>query len=403
MEAAERISPKLTKFPPSLTLALKALVDARRARGLPVHDFGLGETRGHLDTSIREAGETAFRTEDTMYGDPAGILELRQEVLSWLGLEGAYGPANVVVSAGAKQSLFSLFLAVCSPGDTVLFDAAPWVSYQPLAAAAYATPITVLPADGERAHLKIGPADLRRDLSRRPYSRLFLLNNPVNPTGQLYSAEEVEALLRVCVEHRVYFVLDRLYWRLVFDGASFPEPRLDDETRPWLVQVDGMSKNFRRCGGMRIGWSVGPEDVTRAMVNLQSHYSSGPAIPTQRASLAALRDPYRGALRDELRGKRDLLLGAAREIPLVRVWPTPASFYSFWDVRGAFGKRAPGGRVLRSSDDVAAWLVESEGVVTASGVGFMQDGFLRLSFAGAEESIVPGMEAARRAFATLEG
>jgi aspartate aminotransferase len=401
VDLAERVSPKLSKFRPSLTLALKALVEERRARGLPVHDFGLGETRGHLDPSIREAGEAAFRTEDTMYGDPAGLPELREEVLRWLGLEDRYGPGQVVISAGAKQSLFNLFLAVCSPGDVVLFDAAPWVSYQPLAAAAYATPIQVLPADGDRGLLKVGPEDLRRNLRMRPYARLFLLNNPVNPTGQLYSAEEVEALLRVCVEHRVFFVLDRLYWRLVFDGGPFPEPRLDEETLPWVVQVDGMSKNFRRCGGMRIGWSVAPEDVTRAMVNLQSHYSSGPAIPTQRASLAALRAPYRGVLRDELRRKRDLLLGAAREVPLVRIWPTPASFYSFWDVRPAFGRRTRDGRVLRTSDEVAAWLVEAEGVVTASGSGFLQDGFLRLSFAGAEESILPGMEAARRAFASL--
>jgi aspartate aminotransferase len=307
----------------------------------------------------------------------------------------------VVITAGAKQSLFNMFLAVCSPGDVVLFDAAPWVSYQPLAAAAYATPIMVLPAEGERTAFKVGPADLRRNLRLRPHARLFLLNNPVNPTGQLYSADEMEALLRVCVEHRVYFVLDRLYWRLVFDGGPFPEPRIDEETRPWLVQVDGMSKNFRRCGGMRIGWSVAPEDVTRAMVNLQSHYTSGPALPTQRAALAALRAPYRGVLRDELRRKRDLLLDAARAVPLVRVWPTPASFYSFWDVRAAFGRRTPDGRVLRSSDEVAAWLVEVEGVVTASGAGFQQEGFLRLSFAGPEESIVPGMQAAARAFGSL--
>ena len=403
MEPSERVSPKLSKFRPSLTLALKALVDERRAKGLPVHDFGLGETRGHLDPSIREAGETAFRTEDTMYGDPAGIPELRAEVLRWLDLGDRYGPDSVVISAGAKQSLFNLFLAVCSPGDVVLFDAAPWVSYQPLAAAAYATPVQVLPAEGERNLLKVGPEDLRRNLRMRPYARLFLLNNPVNPTGQLYSSAETEALLRVCVEHRVYFVLDRLYWRLLFEEGPFPEPRIDEETRPWVVQVDGMSKNFRRCGGMRIGWSVAPEDVTRAMVNLQSHYSSGPAVPTQRASLAALRSPYRGLLRDELRRKRDLLGESVRDLPLVRVWPTPASFYSFWDVRAALGRTAPGGRLLRSSDDVAAWLVESEGVVTASGAGFLQDGYLRLSFAGPEESIVPGMEAARRAFASLAG
>ncbi len=401
MQDAERISAKMGKFRPSLTLHLKALVEERRARGLPVHDFGLGETKGRLDPAIREAGERAFREEDTMYGDPSGLPELREEILRWLGLEGRYGPGNVVVTAGAKQSLFNIFLAACNPADVVLLDAAPWVSYQPLVTAAYGVPVMVLPSRGETARLKVSAGDLRRNLRMRPHARMFLLNNPVNPTGQLYDRSEVEELLAVCVEHRVYFVLDRLYWRLVFDGAEYPEPRVDAETRPWLVQVDGMSKNFRRTGGMRIGWSVGPEDLSRAMVNLQSHYTSGPAIPTQRAALAALRGTYDTGLRDETRARRDLLLAAAAGIPLVTVFPTPATFYSFWDVRAALGRRTPDGRRLLTSDDIAAWLVETEGVVTASGTGFMQEGYLRLSFATPEETIAAGMEGARRAFASL--
>jgi len=401
MQDHERISAKMAKFRPSLTLALKRLVEARREKGLPVHDFGLGETKGSLDDGIRAAGERAWREEVTMYGDPAGLPELRREVLRWLGLEGKYGIENVLITNGAKQSLFNAFLAVCNPSDAVLFDAAPWVSYQPLAVAAYGFPVMVLPAAGDRDHLKIRPEDLRRNLRMRPQARLFLLNNPVNPTAQLYDAGEVEALLRICVEHRVFFVLDRLYWRLVFDGNSFPEPRVDEETRPWLIQVDGMSKNFRRTGGIRIGWCVAPDDVARAMTNLQSHYTSGPSSPAQKAALAGIARPYDPGLRDEMQAKRDLLRGAARDVPLVKVWPTPASFYSFWDVRAALGRRAPDGRVLATADDLAAFLVEAGGVVTASGSGFMQEGFLRLSFATPDETIVEGMAAARRAMESL--
>lgn len=401
MHDAERVSAKLGKFRPSLTLALKRLVGERRAAGLPVHDFGLGETKGDLAPHIRDAGERAFREGHTMYGDPAGLPETRAAVLDWLCLGDHYDVDDVVITTGAKQSLFNIFLAVCNPADTVLFDAAPWVSYQPLAVAAYAAPIMVLPAAGDANRLKVTPADLLRNLRMRPHARLFLLNNPVNPTSQLYSKEEVEALLAVCVEHRVYFVLDRLYWRIVFDGAAFPEPRVDAETRPWLIQVDGMSKNFRRTGGLRVGWSVGPRDVTRAMVNLQSHYTAGPATPTQCAAAAALRQPYDAEMVHDLRGKRDLLHREAREMPLVRVWPTPATFYSFWDVRAAFGRTTPGGRPLCSSDDVAAYLVREAGVVTASGTGFMQDGYLRLSFAAPDETIVTGMRAAREALGRL--
>jgi aspartate aminotransferase len=391
----------MAKFRPSLTLALKDLVARRVESGRPVHDFGLGETKGSLAEPIRRAGERAFRDMDTMYGDPAGIPDLRRAVLSWLGLEEHYSIRNVVITAGAKQSLLNTFLAICNPADAVLLEAAPWVSYQPLVVTAYGFPVMVLPFGGAGSKLKVTPADLTRNLKARPHARLFLLNNPVNPTSQLYSADEVDALLRTCVRHEVFFVVDRLYWKLVFDGGSYPAPVVDDETKPWLIQIDGMSKNFRRAGGLRIGWTVAPDDVAEAMINLQSHYTSGPAIPTQRAAEAALTSPYDDSFVRELQGKRDLLRAAADGIPHVVVWPSPAAFYSFWDVSGAFGKTTPAGNVLRDSDDVAAYLVESGGVVTASGAGFMQDGYLRLSFAVDDHVIVDGMAAARRALEAL--
>lgn len=397
----ERISAKLAKFRPSLTLELKRLVHERRKQGLPVYDFGLGETRGELAPAIREAGERAFRDGKTMYGDPGGIPELREAVLRWMGLEDEYGIENVVITVGAKQSLFNVFLTVCNPADAVLFDAAPWVSYQPLAVAAYAFPVMVLPAAGDANWLKVTPGDLLRNLRVRPHAKLFLLNNPCNPTAQLYTADEVQALLQVCVEHRVYFVLDRLYWKLVFDGHRYPEPRLDTETKRWVIQVDGMAKNFRRTGGLRIGWSVAPADVAQAMRNLQSHYTSGPAVPTQYAAMAAISQPYDAEMVNDLRCKRDLLHREAKDLPHVTVWPTPATFYSFWDVRNCFGKRTPDGTVLANSDDVMTYLVRSAGVVTASGLGFMQDGYLRLSFATPDDEIVAGMRAANAALRNL--
>jgi aspartate aminotransferase len=290
MRETQRISTKLDKFRPSLTLGLKSLVQARAAQGLPVYDFGLGETKGHLNPEIRAAGKQAFREEETMYADPGGLPELRAAVLRWLGLEGVYGPDNVVITTGAKQALLNTFMAIASPADVFLFDAAPWVSYQPLAVMSYATPIMVLPRSNDR--LLVGPDDLERNIRMRPHARMFLLNNPVNPTAQLYDGETIAALARVCARHGVHFVLDRLYWKLVFDGGVFPEPPLDEQVLPWLVQIDGMSKNFRRAGGLGIGWSVGPGDLTDAMVNLQSHYTNGRSVPSQHAALVALESNY---------------------------------------------------------------------------------------------------------------
>ncbi|GMV82650.1 MAG: aminotransferase [Planctomycetota bacterium] len=401
METFERISAKMSKFRPSLTLALKRLAEERRRQKLPVYDFGLGETKGELDPSIRAAGERAFHEQHTMYSDPAGMPELRQAVLKWLGQENAYGIDNVIISSGAKQSLFNTFLAVCNPADCVLFDAAPWVSYQPLATAAYAFPVQVIPRERHEQDLKIVPEDLERNLRMRPHAKLFLLNNPVNPTAQLYDQHEVNALLDVCIKHRIYFVYDRLYWRLVFDGRKFPEPCIDDRTRPWLIQIDGMSKNFRRTGGLRIGWAIAPDDTAKAMVNLQSHYTSGPATPTQVAAITAISQPYDQGLHDELQALRDLIQKESEGMPHTRVWPTPATFYSFWDVRACLGKRTPDGKTISSSDDVSEYLCTSSGVITASGTGFMQDGYLRLSFATPREDIVQGMAAAKEALGKL--
>jgi aspartate aminotransferase len=284
----------------------------------------------------------------------------------------------------------------------VLFDSAPWVSYQPLATSAYAFPVQVLPLTRKDSSLKVSGDDLRRNLQMRPHAKMFLLNSPVNPTAQLYSAEEIEDLLSVCVEHKIYFVLDRLYWRIVFDGLKYPEPRIDDETKPWLVQVDGMSKNFRRTGGIRIGWAVGPRDLADAMSNVQSHYTAGPATPTQRAALAAITAPYSDEMVKDLQAKRELLYRESQDMPFTQVWRTPASFYSFWDVRGCIGKKTPGGKILKTSDDVAEYLLIDSGVVTASGTGFMQDGFLRLSFATPDEQISGGMRAAKKALGALK-
>lgn len=403
MNAYERVSAKLGKFRPSITLEMKRLVEKRHAAGEPVYDFGLGETKGSLDRDLRDAGVDAFNQEHTMYSDPAGIPELREAVLDWLNVRDHYGPESVVVSTGAKQSLFNVFLAICNPADAILLDAAPWVSYQPLATTAYGFPVMVLPLGAQRERLKVTPDDLQRNLDARPHAKMFLLNNPVNPTAQLYSAEEIDALLQLCVERHVYFVLDRLYWRIMFDERTYPEPRIDDKTRPWLIQIDGMSKNFRRTGGLRIGWAVGPEDVVSAMVNLQSHYTAGPATPTQRVALAAIRRPYsRDGMVAELQRKRDLLHVEAEGMPHVKIWPTPATFYSFWDVRGCFGRRTPDGKTLETSDDVAGYLLASGGVVTASGTGFMQNGYLRLSFATPDDQIVGGMRAARAALSALK-
>ena len=191
MSNPARVSSKVNQFRPSLTLELKRMVQERLAAGLPVYDFGLGETKGDLPARIGEAGARAFQEGRTQYADPAGLPEVRHTVLQWLGLEEEYGVENVVITSGAKQALFNVILAVCNPGDTVLFDAAPWVSYLPQAAAASTRHLVVQPKAGDANYLKITGDDLRRGFKDAGGAKVFLLNSPVNPTGQVYRADEM--------------------------------------------------------------------------------------------------------------------------------------------------------------------------------------------------------------------
>jgi aspartate aminotransferase len=399
MQKEQRISTKVSRMRPSLTLALKTLKEQREAKDLPVFDFGLGETKGELSSVIREAGEAAFRDGQTQYPTPAGLPELRRAVLKWLNLEDQYDIDNVVISTGAKQCLFNVFLAVCNPGDNILLESAPWVSYEPLAISATASPVLVIPR--EHDNMLVSVADLERNLRRRPHSRLFLINNPCNPTAQLYEEAHINALLDVCAAYGVYMVLDRLYWKIMYDGRKYPEPVINDRTKPWLIQVDGLSKNWRRTGGLRIGWSVAPTDVSRGMTNLQSHYTSGAAVPTQYAALAALTTPYDDEMVRDLQRKRNLLIEHMKDMPHVKTWPTPATFYSFWDCTPAFGKRTPDGQTINNSTELCRYLAQRAGVITASGEGFFQDGYLRWSFATSDEDIIEGMKATREALSAL--
>ena len=396
-----RIACKISRFGPSRCLLAKGLKQERLAQGLPVYDFGLGESKGDLANYLIEAGKCAFDQQVTEYLDPAGLPELRTEILRWLNLEDHYSKDSVVVSCGAKQALSNIFFATLNPGDVALFDAAPWVSYVPMVYAAAATPVLVQPARADASYLKISPEDLTQAIQQFPAAKTFLLNSPCNPTGQIYSQVELQKLLEICAKNQIFFILDRLYWKSVYDNYEYPEPVINELTKPWLIQIDGLSKNWRRLGGLRVGWSVAAEDLSKAMVNIQSHITSGTASTSQVVALEALRREYDCEMRTDLEEKRNLVVKHAKDIPYIKRFPTQGGFYTFWNVREIFGKRTPEGEVLNSSDDICTYLVRSVGVVCLSGSAFEQDGYLRLCFHVPNEELLAGLAAIKQAFSAL--
>ena len=259
-----RLSNAIPKFSSSPCLMAKTKVLERRELGLQVFDFGLGESKGDLKDSLKEAGKLAFEEERSGYVHPGGIKELREEALRWLGLEDKYDFENVCVAVGAKQALYNIYVSTCNPGDTVLFDVAPWVSYRPMVFCTSAVPLQVQPSRGFEGNLKITVEDVERVLKGSPNVKSLLINSPCNPTGQVYTKDEIDELLEFCASKRIFFILDRLYWKSMFDGVEYPEPTINEFTKPWLIQIDGLSKNWRNCGGLRVGWAVGL-DVGRAV------------------------------------------------------------------------------------------------------------------------------------------
>lgn len=397
LQSAPHISARLRNLRSSSTLKLRQLVSELRGEGRRIYDFGLGETFLDLPEDLRKAGADAFWTGATRYVATEGIAELREAVLRYKGLEKHYQPNNVVVTTGAKQSLFNCMLAVADPGETVLLEPAPWVSYLPMChlLGIHAVPVLASPAN----HLKMTPDDIRRELARHDRARALLVNSPVNPTAQLYSASELEEIIRLCCEKEIYLILDMLYWRIVYDGMQYPNLPITEETRQWLLLVDGISKNFPGCGGLRIGFTVAPDEVSAVMASAQSHVTSNASVPAQKAALAAMQKVYDDSLVRALEHNRAILLEEAAAIPGVKLWPIPASFYSFWDIVGLIGRHR--NCEIRNSVDVAEYLLREAGVVVAPGSMFEQEGYLRLSFSRPPDEVREGIRAVKQALENL--
>lgn len=396
-----RISKKLTRLRPERQHDLLQIAEQRKALGLPIYNFALAPYSGALSDSLKQTGIDALNNDDTPSSSPSGLLPLREAVLKWLELENEYAAHNVIISAGARQALLNVFLATCDSGDVVLLGSVPSLSYAPTAQLASTRPVIVQPMTVNTPDLKVRWEDLVKCLEHHPRARVFVLSNPCDPTGQVYRPAEIQALLQVCADHNVYFVLDRRHWRSMLRQQEYPTPILDEGTKPWLIQIDSLSYSFPHTSGLRVGWAVGPCDVMEMIAVIQSHNLAGPSDPSQQIALSALTTPYQNDLSTSINVKYDLFRSLADDIPGVKIFHTEGTCYSFWDVRSLFGRRTPSEQILIDSDDVAEYLLESKGVAAIPGSCFSQDGYLRFSFHVDDEVITEGMAATRDAIAAL--
>jgi aspartate aminotransferase len=384
------LSKMASSVQPSATLAAGAKAKELKEQGITVYDFSLGEPDFNTPAHIIEAGYRAMREGQTRYTAASGTPGLRKAVAQTY--KKTYGldvmPEQVLISCGAKHSLHNALAALCGPGDEVIIPTPYWVSYSDLVQMTGASYVLV-PTTLE-TQFKITPEQLRAAIT--PRSKVFMLNSPSNPTGVVYSRQELEKLAAVVVEKNLVTISDEIYERLVYGehkATCFAtlRPELPERT----VTISGVSKTYAMTG-WRIGWSVGPKDIIKAMGNVQSQQTGCPPSVSQAAAQAALEGDQRCVedMRKEFAARGELVYSRLKAMGL-RL-PVPAgAFYAFFDVSSHFG-RTLGGADVKDSATFCKAALESAHVNLVPGSAFGAESFVRMSFAASRAELTGGLD-----------
>jgi aspartate aminotransferase len=387
------LADRLKTLAPSSTLAVQAKAAELRRRGVDVISFGAGEPDFDTPERIKEAAIQAMRRGQTKYTEVGGIPELRAAVCGKFkrdnGLD--YEPADVLVSCGAKHTLFNMVVALLNPGDEVLVPSPYWVSYPEQARLVGAVPIAV-PTE-EATGFDLDPERLR--VAVTPRTKVIVLNSPNNPTGAVFSPGALAAVARLAVERELFIVSDECYEALTFEGRHASIAALGPEVKARTLVVNTCSKAYAMTG-WRLGFAAGPRQLIRAMTDVQSQVTSNPSSVTQWAAVEALAGPQDevAKMAGEFDRRRRVIVGGLNALPGVSCVMPKGAFYVFANVSGLFGRSwtsADGLRVLKGSVDVTAFLLEEAKVAVVPGVDFGSDDHVRLSYATSEALITEGL------------
>jgi aspartate aminotransferase len=385
-----RLADRIGAIELSPTFRINAMARQMSAQGLDVLDFSVGEPDFDTPRSAKEAGKSAIDRNLTRYTANEGMLVLRQAVVDKLRIDNglAYETHQVLVSPGAKASLYCATMALFGPGDEVLVPRPYWVSYPEQVRLAGATPVPV--AAREENGFKLDAGDL--DSAIGPKTRGLILNYPSNPTGACYDREQLQAIAGVVVRRKLVVIADEIYEKLIYDGRPFTSiASLGPEIAARTVVVNGMSKAFAMTG-WRLGYAAGPPEIIDAMAKVQSHTTSHPASIAQVAGLAALRNAQDDVIGmvAEFERRRDAALKALLDLPRLTCISPDGAFYLFPNVSRLFGRKI-GYRTVMSGQDVAEALLESARVAVVPGEAFGSREHIRISFSCAMEQIEEGI------------
>jgi aspartate aminotransferase len=399
-----KLSSRLDPIKPSITLAVTAKAAKLKAAGIDVISFGAGEPDFDTPAHIKEAVRTALERPGGGFGkytDVGGIPPLRKAIADELAAvhKTAIDPEQVLVSTGAKHSLFNLFMALLDPGDEVLIPAPYWVSYPDMVMLAGGRPVILETRAAD--DFAVTAAQVRDACTAR--TRAILLNNPSNPTGAVYTRKQIEALAEVVVEKDLLVVSDDIYRQLVYGDAEYVSlAAVGPEVAKRTILVDGASKTYAMTG-WRVGYTAGPLPLIKAMAKVQGQSTSNPTHISQIAALAALTGPQQcvAEMRTAFNERRVTMVKLLRAIPGVNCREPKGAFYAFPDVSAYVGKKSPEGSILDDDVKLCDWLVEVGKVAVVPGSGFGAPGFVRLSYACSMQNIEQGVDRLGKALATL--
>jgi len=385
------LAQRLGLINPSMTMTIEAKAESLKKAGVDIIGFGAGELDFETPEFIKEAAIRAIRDGFTRYTPVGGTAELKEAVClrfrEDLGV--AYHPDEIMVSSGGKQALYNLSQALWGPGDEVLVPAPYWVSYPAMIRLAGADPV-IVPTREENG-FKLTAGELAAGITER--TRALILNSPANPTGALYSREELTALGRVILDRDLIVVSDDIYDKIRFDGRSFFNlAMLGPEYRNRTLVVNGVSKAYAMTG-WRIGFLAAPPEVIAAVQKIQGHSTSNPNSIAQKAAVAALTGPQDGVVRmvQELDRRRKTLTERLNALPGIRVALPAGAFYSFPDFSAYFG-RVSGGAAIKDSLELADYILEKAQIAVVPGSAFGRDHCLRFSYTGPPDRIERGLD-----------
>ena len=395
------LSERAGQIKPSPTLAIDAKAKAMKASGVDVVNFGVGEPDFDTPDNIKEAAIKAIKDGFTKYTPVGGIDPLKDAVIEKFRKDNnlEYARDEIIVSCGAKHSLYNIAQALYGQGDEVIIPSPYWVSYPDQVILNDAVPVFVKTYEKDKFMLK--PDVLESHITKK--TKAIILNSPSNPTGLTYDKKTIEGIAGVALKHNLYVISDEIYEKLTYDGFTHISiASLSNEIKARTLVVNGLSKAYAMTG-WRIGYTAGPKDIIRAMTNIQSQSTSNPASISQKAAVEALSGPqdFIKTMLSEFDRRRKFLVTELNSIPGISCLIPTGAFYAFPNTSKLYGKHADENKVS-SSSELALYLLEKASVALVPGDAFGDNDYIRLSYATSMDNIRKGVERIKEAVNRLK-